>query len=109
MTTYFGLWKVEPSIAPQDPRMAMQLYSAFQSKVKRDIDSGLVKESNSFLEGNAGYFITGDITEEKLHELLLNYTPYLTFEVHRTIPVFKTLENLIAISRERAAALKVPA
>ena len=67
------------------------------------------KSPNSFLEGNAGYFISGDITDEKLHELLLNYTPYVTFEVHKTVPVTQTIEELIVISKMRATAMSIPA
>jgi hypothetical protein len=109
MTTYFGLWKVETSQQPADPKVAMQLYMGFQAQVKHDLESGDVKESNSFLEGNGGYFITGDISDERLHEILLNYAPFLTFEVHQTVPVSKTIEKLIGIAKMRASAMTVPA
>ena|ERR1700730_1339003 len=109
MSTYFGLWKVESSLQPTDPKIAMQLYMAFQAQVKRDLESGEIKESNSFLEGNAGYFISGDVSEEKMHELLLNYTPFLTFEIHKTVPVSQTIEKLIGISKMRATAMSIPA
>jgi len=79
------------------------------SAVKHDLETGDVKESNSFLEGNAGYFISGDITDEKLHELLLNYTPYVTFEVHKTVPVTQTIGKLIEINKMRATAMSIPA
>ena len=109
MTTYFGLWKVETSLAPQDPKMAIQLYQAFGTQIKRDFESGVLKVNESFLEGNAGYFITGDITEETLHHTLLRFAPYVQFEIHRTIPALKTVEHLVAIAKERAAAMTVPA
>jgi len=89
--------------------MAMQLYQAFGAQIKRDLESGEVKDSQSFLEGNAGYFISGDITEERLHQIVLRYAPYVTFEIHKTIPVQKTIENLVAIAKERAAMMAVPA
>jgi hypothetical protein len=109
MTKYFGLWKVETSLQPQDPRMAIQLYQAFAAQLKRDLDSGDIKESNSFLEGNGGYFVSGDITQERLHALLLSWAPYLTFEVHQTVPALKTVENLIGIAKQRATVMTVPA
>ena len=109
MTSYFGLWKVETSLQPTDPKLAMQLYMAFQAQVKSYLESGDLKETNSFLEGNAGYFISGDVSEEKMHELLLNYTPFLTFEIHKTVPVSQTIEKLIGISKMRAAAMSIPA
>lgn len=107
MTTFFGIWKIENTIAPQDPKMAMQLYQAFGVQIKQDLESGDVKETNSFVEGSGGYFVTGDISEERLHKILLKYQPYVTFEIHQTVPLVKTIENLIAISKERAAALEM--
>jgi hypothetical protein len=109
MTSYFGLWKVETSLQPTDPKLAMQLYMAFQAQVKSYLESGDLKETNSFLEGNEGYFITGDISEEKVHELLLNFTPFLTFQVHKTVPVTQTLEKLIGIAKQRATMMGIPA
>ena len=87
----------------------MQLYQAFHAQLNHDLESGDVKESNSFLEGNGGYFISGNITEERLHELLLSWSPYLTFEIHQTVPALKTVENLIGIAKQRAAMMTVPA
>ncbi len=109
MTTFFGLWKVQTSIQPQDPRAAIQLYQAFGAQIKRDLETGDLKESHSFLNGDAGYFVTGDISEERVHQIILRYTPYVSFEIHETVPVLKTIENLIAISKERAAMMTVPA
>lgn len=37
MSTYFGTWKTEPSVTPVDPKVAMQLYMAFQAQLKRDL------------------------------------------------------------------------
>ena len=89
--------------------MAMQLYMAFQAQIKSNLESGDLKESNSFLEGNEGYFITGDISDERVHELLLNFTPFLTFQVHKTVPASQTLEKLIGIAKQRATMMGIPA
>jgi hypothetical protein len=109
MTTYFGLWKLNTNIPPQDPRVELQNSMAFQSMMKEHLKSGTIKEVNSFLEGGAGYFISGDITDEKLHETLLSWAPYVTFEVHKTVPALKSIEASISIWKQRAATLKVPA
>lgn len=107
MEVYFGIWRVETTIQPQDPKMAMQLYQAFASQIKHDLESGDLKESHSFLEGNGGYFVSGDISDERLHQILMIYQPYVTFEVHQTVPILETIENLIAISKERAVAMSM--
>jgi len=109
MTNFFVLWKAQTNTLPQDPRMAMQLYQAFGAQIKRDQESGEVKETQSFLEGDAGYLVSGDITKERLHEILLAYGPYVTFEIHQTVPALKTVENLIGIAKQRAAVMAVPA
>jgi hypothetical protein len=110
MTIYFGLWRINTTIPPpQDPRMELQQYLAFQAMLKQQLESGDLKEVNSFLEGGSGYFISGDITEEKIHANLIAFSPYVTFELHRTLPTTKSLELAINVSRARAAAMKIPA
>ncbi len=108
MTTYFGIWKQNTSLPPQEPKVELQMNLAFQAMIKRDIQSGVIKEAYAFLEGAQGYFLTGDVTEERLHESLLQWYPYVTFELHRTVPLEKSVETAIAVSRARAA-MTVPA
>ena len=110
MTTYFGLWKLNTSLQPPaDPKLELQQNLIFQSMVKDDLRNGNLKEAHAFLEGASGYFITGDITEEKLHETFLKWYPYVQFELHRTIPLQKSVDTVVSISKARAAALTVPA
>ena len=77
--------------------------------LKHDLESGDIKEVHTFLEGNSGYFISGDITEEQLHKDLLQWSPYITFELHRTVPGLKSVEALVAVARERVALMTIPA
>ncbi len=93
---------------PADPKVELQMNLAFQSMLKRDLESGVIKEAYSFLEGGWGYFLTGDVTEEKLHESFLQWSPYFTFELHRTVPILKSVENAVNVSRARVA-MTVPA
>jgi len=110
MTTYFGLWKLNTSLPPPaDPKHELQQNLIFQSMIKEDLRAGNLKEAHAFLEGASGYFVTGDITEEKLHETLLKWYPYVQFELHKTIPLEKSVDTAVQISRARAAALQVPA
>ena len=110
MTTYFGLWKLNTNLQPPaDPKVELQQNMIFQSMLKEDLRNGNVKEAHAFLEGASGYFLTGDITEEKLHETLVKWYPYVQFELHKTIPLEKSIEITVGISRQRAAALTVQA
>lgn len=109
MTTYFGIWKLNTSIPPaQDPKVELQMNLAFQAMIKQDLESGVIKEGYTFLEGGQGYFLTGDVTEEKLHESLIQWSPYVTFELHKTIPLVKSIESAVSVSRARVA-MTVPA
>jgi len=110
MTTYFGLWKLNTTIPPPtDPKAGLQLILGFQAMLRQDLQSGDIKEAYSFLEGNAGYFLTGDITEEKLHADFLKWSPYVTFELHRTVPLLKSTEESVNVWRARASAMTIPA
>jgi hypothetical protein len=67
MATYFGIWKLNIHIPPpRDPKVELQMNLAFQAMIKENIQSGVVKEVYTFLEGGPkGYFLAGDVTEEK--------------------------------------------
>jgi len=50
----------------------------------------------------AGYFITGDVTDEQVFEDLSVWSPYVTFELHRTIPFPKASEIVLKALKARA-------
>jgi hypothetical protein len=54
--------------------------------IKQNLQEGVVKEALSFLEGGTGYFLNGNVTEERLHESLLRYEPCVTLELHKIPP-----------------------
>jgi hypothetical protein len=101
MTTFFILWKMNTNIMPgytmTDPKIALKINEAFLALMNSQLQSGVVKELHSFLQGDRGYGITGDVTDEQLAEAISAWMPFITFEVHKTIPATKDLE--IAISR----------
>lgn len=103
MATYFGLWKINNEFAsPSDPNMNVVLQESFLATIKEQLSSGLVKEAHSFLEGDRGYFTTGDISEEKMLELCLQWSPYVTFEIHQTVRFPRPQELGVALMKQRA-------
>jgi len=105
MPTYFGIWKFNTALStPPDPKFSVRQSEGFLTLLKQQMQSGIFKEAYSFLEGNMGYFVTGDVSEEKLHEALLFYEPYCTFELHRTVSLTRSIEMLIDVQRRQAAA-----
>jgi hypothetical protein len=105
LPTYFGLWKFNTTLPPPpDPKFSVRQSEGFGTLLRQQMQSGIIKEAYSFLEGNMGYFVTGDVSEEKLHEALLSYSPYVTFEIHRTVPLTRSIETLIEVQRKQAAS-----
>jgi hypothetical protein len=106
MPVYFGLWHFHGELLPPDPKAQVQLFEAFLGQFKAQVQSGQLKETHVFLEGDRGYFISGDIPHEKLLVLIQQWLPFVTFEVHQTVKFPEPLENNIAIAKARAAMMK---
>ena len=107
MPVFFGLWMLNSSLPPPpDPKMAVTLNEAFLTLYQAQVKSGEIKEVHSFLEGDRGYFISGDVTAERLEENLTAWYPYVTFEVHQTVKFPKPIEMAIAVAKQRAAMAK---
>ncbi len=107
MPTYFGLWKFNFAIPPPvDPNMAVRQFEAFLAQMKAQLQSGAIKEVHEFIQGGAGYFITGDITPEKNLELTTSWYPWVTFEVHQTVKFPRPIEIQIEVWKARAAMMK---
>lgn len=105
MPTYFGIWKFNTTLPPPpDPKFSVRQSEGFLAQLKQHMQLGIIKEAYSFLQGNEGYFVSGDVTEDKLHEALLSWSPYVTFEIFRTVPLMRSIEMLIEVRRRQATA-----
>jgi len=103
MATYFGLWKVNTSLPPPPtPAEQIKQQEGFDALLRGQLKSGRLREVHAFLEGGAGYFITGDVTEEQAFEDLAVWAPYVSFELHRTIPFPKASEIVLRALGKRA-------
>jgi hypothetical protein len=103
MPTYFGLWKENMNIQPPaNPADQIAQTKAFLELIKAHLKSGILKEAHGFVEGHAGYFITGDLPDEQLAENFAMWTPYITFELHRTVPFPKFLELGLSALQKRS-------
>jgi hypothetical protein len=107
MSTFFGLWKLNANIQPPaDPNMGVMQNEAFLALFQAHVKSGIVKEAHAFLEGDRGYFISGDVSADALQEALASWYPYVTFEIHQTVKFPKPIETSIKIAKQRAAMMK---
>ncbi|HKZ88711.1 MAG TPA: hypothetical protein VJ300_00455 [Thermoplasmata archaeon] len=103
MTTYFGLWKANTSIPPPPtPGDQVKQQEAFDALLRTQLKSGRIREVHAFLEGGAGYFITGDVSDEEVFQDLSVWSPYITFELHRTIPFPKASEIVVRALKNRS-------
>ena len=103
MPSYFILWKLNPNIPPPpDPKAQVQQFEGFHALMKSQLESGVMKEIHSFLQVDAGYAVIGDLPDEKVLEALEAWSPFVTFEVHRTIPTLRSVE--ISLNRVKKLA-----
>lgn len=79
------------------------LAETFLARYHDDVKSGVIKEVYEFLGGGSGYFISGDVSAEKLQEKLWRWNPYITFEVHETVKFPKPLEFNLAMAKQAAS------
>jgi hypothetical protein len=70
--------------------------------MKAQLQAGILREVHAFLEGDRGYLITGDVAEEQLYEALQMWLPFVTFELHRTVPFPKGIELTLSATKKRA-------
>jgi hypothetical protein len=106
MTVYFGLYKVNENLPPPpNPNDAVKQFEGFLAVVKMQMQSGELKETHAFVGTNGGYFITGDISAEKLDQTLAPFFPWVTFETYQTIPLEKSIQNAIGAAKMRASMM----
>lgn len=106
MPVFFGLWKVNTNLPPPDPKMQVMQAEAFLSMFQAQVKNGVVKEAHAFVGEERGYFISGDVSAEAVHEAIQSWFPYVTFEIHQTVKFPKPIESSVAIAKQRAAMMK---
>jgi hypothetical protein len=103
MPVYFGLWTENANIPPSpNPADNVKQTEGFLALMKAQLQSGVLKEAHAFAEGGRGYFISGDVSEEQLYESLQMWWPFVTFEVHRTIPFPRAVELSLSAAKKIA-------
>ena len=103
MPIYFGLYKINANLPPSpNPNDRVKQLESFGAALKMQMESGDFKEVNEFVDADAGYFISGDISPERLHQNLTAWFPWVTFEVHQSIPTQKAVQNALTAAKMRA-------
>jgi hypothetical protein len=91
--------------------MQVMQTEGFLALMRHQLTDGVLKEVQGFLQGDRGYAITKEnATEEQVYKELQAWTPWVEFEVHRTIPFPKAIEITLEVQKARAQMMqKVPA
>jgi hypothetical protein len=101
MPVYFGLWTQNANLQPSpNPADNVKQTEGFLALMKAQLQSGVLKEAHTFLQGGRGYFISGDVSEEQLFEAIEMWWPYVTVEVHRTIPFPRGIELAVSAAKK---------
>src|SRR5579862_3527985 len=99
MTQFFVLWKRNLDLPPFDPMQQVQQTEGFLAMMRNQLGTGSLKEVNIFLQGDRGYAVSKDVTEEKLYADLQAWLPWVSFEVHQTIPFPKGIEVSLEVQK----------
>ena len=75
------LWEVDRSRVPVDAKERDAAWGLMMEMVKKDIQAGISKDWGSFVGAINGYTIT-EGTEVEIGNMLMQYTPYVSFKTH---------------------------
>ena len=81
MGKYLVLWQIDPSRVPVDAKERGATWGLFMEMVKKDIQVGTTKDWGAFVGETNGYTVA-EGTEVQIGNTLMQYAPYVNFEVH---------------------------
>jgi hypothetical protein len=81
MGKYLVLWEVDRSRVPVDAKERGTAWGLLMDMVKKDIQAGITKDWGAFVGETNGYAID-EGTEVEVGNTLMQYAPYVNFEVH---------------------------
>lgn len=81
MSKYLILWEIDPARVPANAKDRGTAWLAMAEMVKADLKKGITKDWGSFTGELNGYSI-GEGNEVSIMTQLIQYAPYVQFEVH---------------------------
>ena len=98
MAKYLLLWKMDPAMAPADPKERAAAWSVLLNMTKQDIDKGFAKDWGAFIGELRGYNVV-EGTEVEVMLLTTKYLPYVSFEVHQVATVNEVQDLIDAMAQ----------
>src|SRR4030065_1518864 len=102
MPKFYIKWRMEPTNVPVEPEARIKGWLSMLEMVKADMKAGVTKDWGCVAGGDCGYSISEAASETELFTRLLNWMPYVHFEVE---PVL-TGDHTIELIKKAAAAEK---
>ena len=81
MGKYLVLWEVDRSRVPVDAKERGAAWGLLLDMVKKDMQAGRSKDWGSFIGELKGYSVA-EGTEAEVANMLMQYTPYVSFKTH---------------------------
>lgn len=97
MGKYLVLWEVDPTKVPIDPKERGAAWSMLMAMVKQDMEKGMVKDWGAFVGELKGYDIA-EGSELEIMNMLQQYVPFVSFQVHPIASVGQVDEMVKALS-----------
>jgi hypothetical protein len=91
MGRYLLLWEADETKIPLDPTVRRESWLLACEMVKKDFESGLIKDWGVFLGQTKGFAID-EGTEEEVAKATLKYIPYFRFQIIPMLTVDQHIE-----------------
>ena len=100
MGKYLVLWEVVPGTVPANSKEAGPAFLALTDMVKADMKKGVTRDWGSIIGGMKGYAIDEGTEVEVMNEML-QYSPYIKFEVHAVASVDQVAQAMKAWGKKK--------
>jgi len=98
MGKYLVLWEVDRTKIPISPQERGTGWSALMTMVKQDLEKGISKDWGAFVGEASGYAVA-EGTELEVMNMLQQYVPFVSFEVHPIASVSQVEEMIKGLSK----------
>jgi hypothetical protein len=95
MAKYLLLWEVDSARVPASAKERGTAWLAMTDVIKADMKKGLTKDWGAFPGELNGYAI-GEGTEVEIMQSLMQYAPYVKFEVHPVASLTQVVQAIKA-------------
>jgi hypothetical protein len=97
MGRYLVMWEVDPSRVPVDAKERGGAWSLLMAMIKQSREAGKLKDFGTFT-GEINGFSVYEGTDVEVANILVQYSPYVSFKVHPLLTESQTNEVIKSLS-----------